>query len=146
MIVIHFHHFQFQEFLFQRTWCLGKDVFSNLTNLQYLFPFLLTLSSTHFFLHSFPSFWDFQNNNLVSIESGTFNGLNNLRWLSYFLLFLRRLIFNLSLFLLPPSTLIPTLSPPFHLMCFMVYPLSTLFTSSHFLFFISLFFIPSSIS
>ena len=37
---------------------------------------------------------------------------------------------SLPSFLLPPSTLFLTLSPPFHLMCFMVYPLSTLFISS----------------
>ena len=38
---------------------LGKDVFSNLTNLNSLSPLLLTLSSIHFFLHSFPSFLSF---------------------------------------------------------------------------------------
>ena len=76
--------------------------------------------------HSFPSFWSFYSNNLVSIESGTFNGLNNLHSLSYFPLFLHHLIFNLSSFLFPPSTLAGTLSPPFHLVCFMVYPLSQL--------------------
>ena len=31
---------------------------------------------------------------------------------------------SLPSFLLPPSTLVLSLSPPFHLMCFMVYPLS----------------------
>ena len=128
MIVIHFHHFSFfRSFYSKELRVLGKDVFSSLTNFQILFPLLLTLSSIHFFLHSFPSFWSFSSNNLVSIESGTFNGLNNLRWLSFlFLLFLHHLIFNLPSFLLLPSTLVLTLSPPFHLMCFMVYPLSQL--------------------
>ena len=76
---------------------LGKDVFSSLTNLQSLFPLLLTLSSIHFFLHSFPSSWSFSSNSLASIKSRTFNGLNSLSSLSYFPLFLHHLIFNLSL-------------------------------------------------
>ena len=38
---------------------LGKGVFSSLTNLKSLFSLLLTLSSIHFFLHSFPSFLSF---------------------------------------------------------------------------------------
>ena len=75
--------FFFRSFQLRGLSVLGKDVFSSLTNLQSLFSLLLTLSSIHFFLHSFPSFWSFQSNSLVSIESGTFNGLNNLRSLSF---------------------------------------------------------------
>ena len=97
--------FIFRSFQSRELTVLGKDVFSNLTNLQSLFPLLLTLSSIHFFLHFFPSFWSFQYNSLVSIESGTFNGLNSLFYLFYFSLFLHHLISNLSLhfsFLHPP--------------------------------------------
>ena len=46
----------FRDFQKRGLSVLGKDVFSSLTNLQYLFSLLLTLSSIHFFLHSFPSF------------------------------------------------------------------------------------------
>ena len=88
--------FIFRSFQSRGLSILGRSVFSSLTNLQSLFS-LLTLSSIHFFLHSFPSFWGFGSNSLVSIESGAFNGLNNLRSLSHFPLFLHHLIFNLSL-------------------------------------------------
>ena len=74
--------FIFRSFYSRGLSVLGKDVFSSLTNLQDLFSLLLTLSSIHFFLHSFPSFLSFQSNNLVSIENGTFNGLNKLNSLS----------------------------------------------------------------
>ena len=66
---------------------LGKDVFSSLTNLQALFSLLLTLSSIHFFLHSFPSFWRLQSNSIASIESKAFNRLNNLLYLFHSLPF-----------------------------------------------------------
>ena len=52
--------FTFRSFDNRGLSVLGKDVFSSLTNLQSLFPLLLTLSSIHFFLHSFPSFLSFQ--------------------------------------------------------------------------------------
>ena len=74
--------FIFRSFQSKGLRVLGKDVFSSLTNLKFIFPLLLTLSSIHFFLHSFPSFWSFNHNNLDSIESGTFNGLNSLHFLS----------------------------------------------------------------
>ncbi len=89
--------FIFRSFESRGLCVLGKDVFSSLTNLQSLFSLLLTLSSIHFFLHSFPSFWGFQYNSLVSIESGAFNGLSNLRYLSRFPLFLCYLILDIYL-------------------------------------------------
>ena len=46
--------FIFRNFNYKGLYDLGKDVFSGLTNLQSLFPLLLTLSSIHFFFHSFP--------------------------------------------------------------------------------------------
>ena len=45
--------FFFRSFVYREVTVLGKNVFSNLTNLQTLFSLLLTLSSIHFFLHSF---------------------------------------------------------------------------------------------
>ena len=48
--------FFFRSFYKRELSVLGKDVFSSLTNLESLFSLLLTLSSIHFFLHSFPSF------------------------------------------------------------------------------------------
>ena len=48
--------FIFRDFESRGLGVLGKDVFSSLTNLQFFFFLLLTLSSIHFFLHSFPSF------------------------------------------------------------------------------------------
>ena len=51
--------FIFRSFQARELRVLGKDVFSSLTNLKSLFPLLLTLSSIHFFFHSFPSFWSF---------------------------------------------------------------------------------------
>ena len=58
--------FIFRSFQSRGLSVLGKDVFSSLTNIQTFFP-LLTLSSIHFFLHSFPSFWRF------SIQQSCFN-------------------------------------------------------------------------
>ena len=60
--------FIFRDFYSRGLSVLGKDVFSSLTNLKSLFPLLLTPSSIHFFLHSFPSFWSFQSNSLVSAK------------------------------------------------------------------------------
>ena len=59
--------FIFRSFQSRGLHVLGKDVFSNLTNLQSLFSLLLTLSTIHFFLHSFPSFLEF------SIQQSCFN-------------------------------------------------------------------------
>ena len=75
--------FIFRSFQFRGLSVLGKGVFSSLTNLNSLLSLLLILSSIHFFLHSFPSFWSFQANSLVSIESRAFNGLNNLLYLPF---------------------------------------------------------------
>ena len=86
--------FIFRSFHSRGLSVLGKDAFSNLTDLNSLFSLLLTLSSIHFFLHSFPSFWSFESNNLVSIESGAFNGLDNLHSLSFI-----SSIFNLSIYI-----------------------------------------------
>ena len=86
--------FIFRSFQSRGLSVLGKDVFSSLTNLQSLFSLLLTLSSIHFFLHSFPSFLSFQSNSVVSLESGVFDGLNNLHSLSRFLFFHHHLIFS----------------------------------------------------
>ena len=121
--------FIFRDFGNRGLCVLGKDVFSNLTNLQSLFPLLLTLSSIHFFLHSFPSFWSFESNSLVSIESGAFNGLNNLRILSLISLPSFITSSSISSFIFTSSiSLVTTLSPPFHLMCLMVFPLCHLFS------------------
>ena len=59
--------FIFRSFRSRGLSVLGKDVFSSLTNLNSLFSLLLTLSSIHFFLHSFPSFLSF------SIQQPHFN-------------------------------------------------------------------------
>ena len=59
--------FIFRSFQSRGLCVLGKDVFSSLTKLRSLFPLLLTLSSIHFFLHSFPSFWSF------SLQQSCFN-------------------------------------------------------------------------
>ena len=70
--------FIFRSFESRGLSVLGKDVFSSLTNLNSLFSLLLTLSSIHFFLHSFPSFWSlnptvlFQLNLGLSMDSTTF--------------------------------------------------------------------------
>ena len=45
--------FIFRRFEYRELSVLGKDVFSSLTNLNFLFSLLLTPSSIHFFLHSF---------------------------------------------------------------------------------------------
>ena len=53
--------FIFRSFYSRGLCVLGKDVFSSLSNLSSLFFLLLTLSSIHFFLHSFPSFLEILN-------------------------------------------------------------------------------------
>ena len=94
--------FIFRSFQYKGLGVLGKDVFSSLTNLNSLFPFF-SLSSIHFFLHSFPSFLSFFNNRLASLESGVFDGLNSLSTLSHsFPLFHHHLIFNLPFSFLFP--------------------------------------------
>ena len=85
-----FSLFIFRNFYKKELFHLGKSVFSSLTNLQ-------SLLSVHFFLHSFSFSGEFDFNNLTSIESGTFNGLNSLRYLSYVPLSLRHLTLNLLL-------------------------------------------------
>ena len=100
-----------------------------------------SLPSSHSLPHSFlPSLLsiilEFYSNNLVSIESGAFNGLNNLLYLSFPSLPQSPHLQSLPSFLFHPSTLVITLSPPFHLMYLMAFPLSRI--SSFPLFFFSL--------
>ena len=96
-------------------------------------PFISSFTPFHFYGIFNPTVL-FQLNLGLSMDSTTFV-------ISHFSLFLHHLIFNLSLhFLFPPSTLVTTLSLPFHLVCLMVYPLSQL-SSFHFPFSISFSFI-----
>ena len=62
--------FIFRSFHSRGLRVLRKDVFSSLTNLQFLFSLLLTLSSIHFFLHSFPSFLTFTETTLFQLNLG----------------------------------------------------------------------------
>ena len=74
--------FFFSGFNSKQLSVLGKDVFSSLTNLNSLLPFLLFPQ----FISSFTPFHHFgvfESSRLVSIESGAFNGLNNLVYLSF---------------------------------------------------------------
>ena len=86
----------FRSFHSRELHVLGKDVFSSLTNLESLFPLLLTLSSIHFFLHSSPSFWSFGPTVLFQLNLGL--SMDSTAFVfSHFPLFLHYLIFNLSL-------------------------------------------------
>ena len=97
------------------------------------FPLLLTLSSIHFFLHSFPSFLSFDSSSLVSIESGAFNGLDNLRVLSLISLSSSITSSSISFFYSPSSiSLVKTLSPPSHLDCSLTSIISIISTNSIF--------------
>ena len=81
-------------------------------------PFISSFTPFHHFEVFNPTVL-FQLNLGLSMDSTTFV-------LSHFPHFLHHLILNFSSFLFPQSTLLKTLSPPFHLMCLMVYPLSHL--------------------